>query len=1256
MKKNLLKIFTFLCLILPLLVVSYRSNAQITGTRNICVGSTNVPFTDVGSGIAHPWSASNTKITIDAGTGIVTGNSTGQCTIIYTLTSGLGTAGNGTDTFLVTIGTPPPAPAAITGNNTVCLVGSTLTLKDATMGGVWSVEDPTKVSFSTGDTTNTGGVESIVLHPAALGHTNVFFTVSSACGATNSEIGVTVIDKPAAPPAITGTTNVCNGFTTHLSNTVSGGVWSIASGTGSGTISTGGTVTGTAAGTATAKYTVSNSCGSNYITTPVTIESPLAAPASIGGYTGALCAGTTIALTDATVGGVWSTNNPSVANVDASGNLTANQQGAATISYTTSNSCGSIGTSLVVTVNSVQAVTPDGINGPSSMCDGGSIILLTDNTKGGTWVSSNTAVATVTKLDSNTVAVTSVAAGSTVISYTISNSGCGVAASSNFNLTVNSCGCTPPTPGAIKVNGGAALVYPASYTLNVGATAQLTDPTASTGTGYSGVWNTSNSSVAGVDSKGNVIGSGAGNTLISYTVTNTKCGATSVAVQLINVPVPPAAPDKCKGLAVSLSLATNDTIQCITTNSFAFNNGVTGGNPFYTNPAFIYNWDFNDGTKSTLASPVKKYGTPGEYDVTLTVTDSVGCQAGGVIQIKVGAVPTVGYTVAFQTSGGASTSFTSTSTIAAGTMSYSWNIVGSGTPPVTRTSTVPNPSLVLQPDTYKVTLTVNGSGGCSASYSQSVNTITGTATPVLSVAPITAFSGFTGTNTICYNGTPATAVYLANTTAGGNWYSSNPAVASIPQVPSPIAGGVSYGLITPVSAGSATIYYSVVSGSDSVRTSFDVTVLGNPATPVIYGSPTINNGSSVQFTANTPGGTWSVVDGTVLGIAALGNGENVTALKVGSTTVNYQVTNACSFTATGNYSVKVLPVCPALVNTAITASTNQVVEYHTLTLSKTGGNSGTWSSDNKLVATIDATSGVVTAVAIGSANITNYITDACGDTSRSYFTVTVVPAPPVTPPACTLGVSFTVNSPAQCITDNSFAFTETTTGGTAPITYTWDFKDGNTSTDLNPTHVYSHTGSYDVSLVVSDSKGCSANYMVQLAVGSVPTASFDVEFNTGTGTGTTFISTSSVASGSLSYHWDFDDGNTSTISNPTEYFPAAGTYKVKLVVTGSEGCSDFAEKFVPFGKTGLNPVTACPNPAVGSTVTLTMHTPTATTEIFAVILTPSGHVLSKQGPFTPSGNLVSIALDVTSLTSSGTYYVKLLDQNNHLIGVVAIRK
>src|ERR1035437_3428151 len=188
--------------------------------------------------------------------------------------------------MVVTIGTFLTA-GTITGAGSVC-AGSKITLTDITSGGVWS--------SSNGDATVSGGVVT----GASAGVDTTLYTVTSSCGSTAATHTVTVNPLPNAG-SITGPASVCSGFTITLSDGAAGGVWSASN--GHAAISGGGVVTPVSPGTDTISYTVTNVCGTVKATKIINIGSLLTA----GSITGAgnVCAGSSIALSDAAPGGVW---------------------------------------------------------------------------------------------------------------------------------------------------------------------------------------------------------------------------------------------------------------------------------------------------------------------------------------------------------------------------------------------------------------------------------------------------------------------------------------------------------------------------------------------------------------------------------------------------------------------------------------------------------------------------------------------------------------------------------------------------------------------------------------------------------------------------------------------------------------------------------------------------------------------------------------------------------------------------------------
>lgn len=125
--------------------------------------------------------------------------------------------------------------------------------------------------------------------------------------------------------------------------------------------------------------------------------------------------------------------------------------------------------------------------------------------------------------------------------------------------------------------------------------------------------------------------------------------------------------------------------------------------------------------------------------------------------------------------------------------------------------------------------------------------------------------------------------------------------------------------------------------------------------------------------------------------------------------------------------------------------------------------------------------------------------------------------------------------------------------------YAWDFGDGETSSELSPVHVYDAAGTYEVTLVVTDSQGVrSGTAVASVTVSAAPVhqAPEAVIASTATGLSVQFDGTQSVAHDGatiIGYAWDFGDGTTSTQPSPVHAYAAAGTYVVTLVVTDSEG-------------------------------------------------------------------------------------------------------
>ncbi|MEP7107419.1 MAG: PKD domain-containing protein [Ferruginibacter sp.] len=132
-------------------------------------------------------------------------------------------------------------------------------------------------------------------------------------------------------------------------------------------------------------------------------------------------------------------------------------------------------------------------------------------------------------------------------------------------------------------------------------------------------------------------------------------------------------------------------------------------------------------------------------------------------------------------------------------------------------------------------------------------------------------------------------------------------------------------------------------------------------------------------------------------------------------------------------------------------------------------------------------------------------------------------------------------------------FTNTSLGG---IDFLWDFGDGTTSTDVNPTHLYGSTGTYTIKLTATDTTTCNRvdTYNFSITVYSIPTAGFSFSPNPAEQNKPT--SFNNFSSGAISYIWDFGDGQTSTETNPKHQYNATGTYNTCLTAINVAGCRD----------------------------------------------------------------------------------------------------
>jgi uncharacterized protein YjdB len=934
--------------------------ALITGASEVCVGSATTLIDTYTGGL---WSISNTNAGIGSVSGSVTGITAGSSVVTYTL---------GTGCYVTTPLTIDPLPTGIIGAGTVC-VGSSIILSDLATGGSWSSSNSNvSIGSSTGIATG-----------AASGASVIAYTLGTGCTITS------ILTVNPLPSTITGTMNVCAGSNTSVADVTVGGVWS-SSNTDITIGSVSGSVSGISAGTSVVTYMLATGC---YNTAVVTVN-PL--PSVIVGST-FVCVGSTSVLSDTATGGIWRSGGTSITIDSLLGTITGVVAGTSVVTYTLGTGCAA---TSVVTVNAI----PGAIAGALTICTGTTSVL--SDAGGGVWSSSNANVS----IGSSTGIATGILAGTSVITYTL-GSGCTVSAVVTVNIM----------PLAIT---GASSVC-------VGSSTSLSDLT------IGGIWSSSNANASAGSSSGNVAGISAGTSIISYSL-GTGCFVTTT-VSVMSLPsVIGGSSSVCVGSSATLTNSSAGGVWTSnnTNTTIGSASGIVSGISFgtsvitYTLPAGCYITTvitvnslplsiigaagFCAGSTTTLSdlstggvwsssgavvigsvTGVTSGASAGAGIVTYTLP--TGCMA--ISGITINALPAViagitstcvGSSITLTDAGGGTWSSSNSSFAAIGSLTGTVTGVSSGS--ATITYTLPSGCFTtIAISVNPLPLSISGvgsicsgatttfselsSGGTWSSSDNTIATIGSSAGNITGVAggnvliSYTLPTGCTVSKLLTVNALPptiggATSLCIGNTatltdiSTGGIWSVTGHATV-----------GSSSGVVTGVSSGTSVVTYTLPTGCIAITT---VTVVSLPSP--ITGPLSLCTGNSVTL-ADAGGGAWSSSN-TNVSIGSLSG--VVLGLTSGTSVITYTLGTGCTVT-----TIVTVNALPGVITGVLDLCTGSA---SALGNTVSGGN---WSSDNHAVAIIGSTTGILTAVAAGSANITYILPVGCFVTT----VVTVNPLP-----------------------------------------------------------------------------------------------------------------------------------------------------------------------------------------------------------------------------------------------------------------------
>jgi PKD repeat protein len=337
-------------------------------------------------------------------------------------------------------------------------------------------------------------------------------------------------------------------------------------------------------------------------------------------------------------------------------------------------------------------------------------------------------------------------------------------------------------------------------------------------------------------------------------------------------------------------------------------------------------------------------------------------------------------------------------------------------------------------------------------------------------------------------------------------------------------------------------------------------------------------------------------DGTTFGAAVSVAGmDQIVPLTAFHTDI--KTTNAMFFDSAQNRLYFTLAGTNALYYRAFTPSTNVIgaVRYQaTNTSTMNFANASAMYLSGSTLYVGDRTTGNLVKVSFGSGVVSGTPTTVSGpgvdSTSwyaRSAF-LAPVPGAPNQPPTAAFTSSCTDN---VCDFDASGS-----TDSDGIITsYTWTFGDGDTAASSEPTHTYAASGTFPVTLTVSDNGGDSSQVTHSVSVTSAdlpPTAAFT--------SSCTALACSFDGSGSSdpdgtveAWSWTFGDGGTASEPSPSYTYDSPGSYSVTLKVTDDMGAINTLTQQVTVSATAANIGFVAANTGVANAVKVNVTVPAA---------------------------------------------------------------
>jgi PKD repeat protein len=539
------------------------------------------------------------------------------------------------------------------------------------------------------------------------------------------------------------------------------------------------------------------------------------------------------------------------------------------------------------------------------------------------------------------------------------------------------------------------------------------------------------------------------------------------------------------------------------------------------------NWDFGDGTESSVSDPVHVFSTPGDYQVELSVTDDCGI------------TQNFSKTITIFDNDDLQADFSSPTLLCTNTLvqftdesvgqqdqaeGWEWLVEGE------IVSTEQNLQISFDsPGIYQLTLNVTGLSGCTSSITKPINVIEG---------PDPSFT----VDDACQG----TLMQFNNTSTGqvssflwdfGNGVSStleNPAIEFDQD------GQYQVSLTLTNAAGCISSYMQSVTVYAQPEVAFS-NELACERTPTLFRDESLATG------ANIVAWEWDFGDPSAESNSSTEKEPSHTFSGPGTYTVTLTATSnfGCVSTASGEVSVLPAPTAAFSYNQACVG---EAVQFQDNSFPPSGASLTSWawdlggqfSSQRNPTATFNFPL---------TYDVTLTVT-ASNQCISTYTEQVVVPAVPE--------MDFGIEQPCLGAPVTFYDLTESPADPV--VSRSWDFAGLGLDSDSVATFTFPNTGNFMVTLSVTVASGCTYEYSRSIFIDNPPVASFELENDFGAPPFALVVENTSQRS--TTYEWLLDEVSISTQQDLQYTINEAGNYQLTLIASNATGCSDVATRMI----------------------------------------------------------------------------------------------